>query len=89
MKRWPFKDPDELLDYEIDWSARLGSDTISAVAWTVPSGIVKEDESATTGVAVIWVSGGTDGTNYNIGCRVTTTGGRVFDETVLLPVKSR
>ena len=25
MKSWPFKDPDELLDYDVDWTTRLYS----------------------------------------------------------------
>ncbi len=29
---WPFKDPDEVLDYQIDWTARLAGDTISTRA---------------------------------------------------------
>ena len=33
--RWPNKDPDEQLDYSIDWSRFLGSATISSVAWFV------------------------------------------------------
>lgn len=89
MKRWPFKDPDELLDYEVNWAARLGTDTISSVTWTVPSGIVKESEAASGAVVAIWLSGGTDGQTYNIGCRVVTSGGRTFDETIALPVRSR
>ena len=34
--RWPVKDPDETLDYSVDWSRFLGSGiTISAVTWYV------------------------------------------------------
>tara|TARA_R100000773_G_C4122121_1_gene57069 strand:+ start:161 stop:511 length:351 start_codon:yes stop_codon:yes gene_type:complete len=33
--RWPVKDPDETLDYSIDWSRFLGSKTISSVVWSV------------------------------------------------------
>ena len=33
--RWPNKDPDEQLDYSIDWSRFLGSATISSVVWSV------------------------------------------------------
>ena len=29
------------------------------------------------------------GESYNIGCRVETTGGRTYDETIVLPVRSR
>jgi hypothetical protein len=89
VKRWPFKDPDEVLDYEVDWSDRLGSDTIDSVTWTMPSGIVKDDQDVSGDIAVIWISGGTAGESYNIGCRVVTTGGRTYDETIVLPVRSR
>lgn len=33
--RWPVKDPDETLDYSVDWSRFLGSNTISSVVWFV------------------------------------------------------
>lgn len=33
--RWPFKDPDETLDYSVDWSRYLDTDTISSVSWSV------------------------------------------------------
>ena len=33
--RWPNKDPDEQLDYSMDWSRFLGAATISTVVWSV------------------------------------------------------
>ena len=33
--KWPDKDPDEQLDYSIDWSNALGTNTISSVTWKV------------------------------------------------------
>jgi hypothetical protein len=33
--KWPFKDPDETLDYNVDWSRFLGTATISSVTWSV------------------------------------------------------
>lgn len=33
--RWTTKDPDETLDYSIDWSRFLGTATISSVIWSV------------------------------------------------------
>lgn len=33
--RWPFKDPDETLDYSVDWSRFLEDATISSVTWSV------------------------------------------------------
>ena len=31
--KWPIKDPDETLDYSVDWSRFLGSGTISFGIW--------------------------------------------------------
>jgi hypothetical protein len=33
--RWPNKDPDETLDYSVDWSRFLGSATIASAVWSV------------------------------------------------------
>jgi len=35
--RWPIKDPDETLDYSVDWSRFLDTGTISSVKWFVKS----------------------------------------------------
>ena len=37
--RWPNKDPDEQLDYSVDWERFLGSATISSVQWFVKSNL--------------------------------------------------
>ena len=89
MKRWPFKDPDEVLDFEVDWTARLDGDTISVVTWTVPVGLTKTAQNLADPIAIVWLSGGTAGQTYEIGCRVQTTGGRTYDETIILPVRQR
>ena len=85
------KDPDANLDFSIDWTDWLDvvSDTISSVVWTVPSGITKTDESNTTTVATIWLSGGTVGTKYAIVGRITTAAGRVDDRTIEIVIKQK
>ena len=35
--RWPSKDPDETLDYSVDWSRFLASATIASGTWAVKS----------------------------------------------------
>jgi limonene-1,2-epoxide hydrolase len=32
---WPNKDPDEILDYSVDWSRFLGGATIFSVSWFI------------------------------------------------------
>lgn len=81
---WPTKDPDAVLDYEIDWSTWLGSDTISTSAWTVPAGLTKDSDTNTTTTATIWLSGGTAGEVYELTNHIVTAGGREQDQTVQL-----
>ena len=35
--KWPNKDPDETLDYSVDWSRFLGTATITTAVWAVKS----------------------------------------------------
>jgi hypothetical protein len=37
--RWPNKDPDETLDYSVDWSRFLETATINSVKWFVKSSL--------------------------------------------------
>lgn len=95
-----YKDPNAVLDYAIDLAngglnngastdtGWLQGDTISSVAWTVPSGIVKDSDSATSTVATIWLSGGTAGTDYLVTARIVTASGRTQDVSLLIKVRS-
>ena len=95
--KWPFKDPDEVLDYRLDWlgtAAEPGplfdlGDTISNSLWVVPAGITSESETNDDGSVTIWLSGGAIGENYEILNRITTVDGRVFDQTVKIKVKTK
>lgn len=83
------KDPNAVLDYQIDWSKWLArfSDTISASEWVVPAGITMNSETNTNTVATIWLSGGTAGQDYRLTNRITTTQGRTQDKTITIHVK--
>lgn len=82
-------DPQAVLDYKVDWTAWLGSDTIASSTWTVPAGITKNSDSATTTAATIWMQGGTDGTDYTLVNHITTAGGRQEDQSIVLKVRSK
>ena len=86
---WPSKDPDATLDYDIDWSAWLGQDTIAGSVWTVPAGLTSVLEENTTTKASIWLTGGTAARNYTITNTITTAGGRVQSRSVRLPCRER
>lgn len=83
------KDPDAVLDYEIDWATWLGDDTISASEWTVPAGITKDSDSNTTTTATIWLSGGTVETTYALVNHITTTAGRENDQTIKIIMREK
>lgn len=85
----PNKDPDEILDYQIDWSERLGTDTITTSIWILPVGITENSNSFTDTTATIWLSGGTDGARYDLVNRVTSSGGRTLEQTISLLVLAR
>lgn len=82
VQKWFTKDPQDKLDYKIDAATWLGTDTLSVVAWTVPTGITQVSASNTTTVATIWLSGGTAGTSYEVLCHITTAAGREKDWTL-------
>lgn len=90
---WPaVKDPNEVKDYSLDWSDLLGaSDTITSSTWTVSegSGLTIGSDSNTTTATIVWLSAGTDGTNYSLVNQVVTAGGRTYDQTVRLKVRDK
>jgi len=83
------KDPQAILDYAIDWTSWLSSDTISTSTWTVPSGITKVSDSTTTTTTTIWLSGGTADTDYELINHIVTAGGREDDRTITIRVRQR
>lgn len=84
------QDPNETLDYVVDWSDQLDAgDTITGTpAWTVtPSGLTVDDQSNTTTTTTVWLTAGTANTDYQAEVTVTTTGGRVLQGHLLVRVR--
>jgi hypothetical protein len=84
---WPHKDPDEVLDYQINWAPRLGTDTITTSTWIVPGEITQDSASKTDTATTIWLSGGAG--NLSITNRIQTAGGRTMDQTVTLKIEEK
>jgi hypothetical protein len=76
----PDKDPNDILDYSIDWSQFLDTDTIDTSTWTVATGITKVSDTKAATTTTIWLSGGTAGATYQLTNRITTVNGRVKDK---------
>lgn len=89
MSVWPSKDPEDFLDYHIDWTNRLNGDIISSSAWTVQDGLSSSMESNTDTVATIWLSNGENGVVYSVRNMIETGDGRIFNITVRLKVATR
>jgi hypothetical protein len=100
--RWPSKDPDEVLDYSIDWSRFLGSNTITAVSWyfydendvktlavngQTVDGLTAGPQAATSTVATIILEDGTLNKEYRVTCAITFGSGLVAERTVRLQVR--
>ena len=89
-RRWTDpKDPDETLDYMVDWTDALAGDTIASSTWTVPTGITRGTDSNTANTATIWISGGTADQTYELMNRITTAGGRTREQTCNLRVSAK
>jgi len=83
MFQWPSKSTADLLDYGINWSEFLGSDTITASGWTIaPDDLVQTRNSFLPQIATIWLSGGTPNQVYTVTNTITTALGRVVDQSV-------
>lgn len=86
------KDPDEVKDYFLDWTAKLAGDPIVSSVWTLTDGdgsLVLSAPNFTTTRTTIWFSGGTLGIFYAVRNRVVTGGGRTYDETANLKVRAK
>lgn len=83
------KDPDAVLDYQIDWETWLNGDTISSSDWIVPDGLTENDASNTTTTATIWLSGGSADEQYTVTNRIVTAGGRTDDRSIVVRVQDR
>lgn len=102
--KWPDKDPDETIDYSVDWSRFLGDVTISTVSWSVVD--ENGDKEILSNAEIVnglqFVSGtisgkvatarfalGTNNIRYTVGCKITTSDGLTFERSIFLRVKEK
>lgn len=91
MTAWPKKDPDEVLDYTVDWATlRLeAGETLASSTFVVEVGdVVIDSQTFTGGFSTVWLSGGTNGVLNKIINRVTTSAGRTYEVSRSLRVRS-
>lgn len=89
MLTWPDKDPDEVLDYKLDWAPRLAGDTIATSNWEVPAGIIQDRDTSDATSSTIWLADGEIGHRYVLLNRITTAAGRVMDQSIAIRISRR
>jgi hypothetical protein len=96
MLAWPAKDPNDVLDYSLDWRTYrlVVGDNISASTWFTdstgsPPDLTMDSDNFDADVTTVWLSGGVAGTTYIVTNRVTTDAGRSMDQSVKLKVKEK
>jgi len=102
--KWPNKDPDETLDYSVDWSRWLNGATISTVVWYVDdsagaktaltagntvNGLQNVAQTISGGVATINLGLGTNNTEYKIYCNMSDSSGNVAERVIRLRIKEQ
>lgn len=83
------KDPNEVKDFKQDWGSKRLQDgeTLLSSLWIVPDGITKDSDTHDDTTATIWLSGGELSKRYALTNRVTTSGGRTYDDTIHIDVR--
>lgn len=84
------KDPGIKRAVAIDWSTYIGADTISGTpAWTAATGLTIEGTpTIAANVCTAIVSGGLEGCDYLLTCRITLSSGATEDGTVVIKVRT-
>lgn len=97
------KDPAALRTYGIYWGELLApGETITSVSWAIPAPLAKVSESVNAApisedtdtypagtVALVRLSGGTAGQNYNCICHITSTSGDEDERTLVVACRER
>lgn len=83
------KQPNEILDYDVDYSAWFvgRGDTATSISITTDPGIVLNGYSLVGTIAKAVLSGGVDGEKYKITVRLTTSSGIVREADFSVSVK--
>lgn len=102
--KWPNKDPNEILDYSVDWSRWLGANTLSGVTWYVDdaagvktqvtagnsvNGLTHVSSTNTATVSTIYLGAGTNNVEYKVTCAITTSGGTTAERVVKIKIKEQ
>lgn len=93
-KPWPAKDPQDRLDYMMDFAEQLeadGGDTLTGTptVQATPAGLEVSSISIADVAVGFWLAGGEADRNYQITVEVQTNGGRTYSRSEDLRVRKR
>jgi hypothetical protein len=90
---WPTKDPQDVLDYQLDIGPAVTGNPHDAIATLTvsvipgnPGDVTVNSVAADGTLAIVWLAGGQAGTVYTVTFLMTTTSGRTIQRSILLPV---
>lgn len=98
---FPEKHPTSKLDYVFDWAPKSNNtgvsnwlkdgETIISYSVTVPTGLTKVSDNVdfNNTAIVIWLSGGTLLTDYDISCSIVTSLGREDTRSATIQVREK
>jgi len=102
--KWPPKDPDEVLDYSVDWSRFIGVATIASIAWyvddadgvktlftsgSVINGLQNVAQTISGKVTTINLGLGTANMEYKIYCLISDSTGSVGERVIRIKIKEQ
>lgn len=80
------KYPDEVLDFQVDFAARLDGDAIRSVAVRVGGGVTADRLSHTADTTTFWLTGGNGPAMTAVAVVATTVAGRTLEHQVTLQI---
>ncbi len=86
------KDPQSVLDYKMDWGTAPWlptTDTIASSTITADAGLTVDSSSFSDTIQTAWLSGGTDGLDYNVVFHIVTAENRTAERTLRVVVQDR
>ena len=85
------KDPDAILDYEMDWEDVMNlvtpADTIDTSSWVTDGNMTIDSNTFTSNSATVWLSAGTLNSFEKVVNTIITTGGRKHVKTIEFSIK--